>query len=305
MSADSAAPGHAGDGVPSSARPVTLVHGLSQLAADRDVLICDIWGVIHNGIESFADSCAALARFRAGGGTVVLVSNAPRPFTSVLQQLEHLGVRRDSFDAIVTSGDITRGAIAARAGEPVFMIGPPRDRPIFDGLAARFVPVEEATYVVCTGLFDDETETAETYRPMLTGLAGRKVPFICANPDLVVERGDRLIPCAGALAALYATLGGETLYAGKPHAPIYETAVAMAVELRGKPIRPDRILAIGDSIHTDVAGSAAMGFDCLFVARGIHAHEVGVPGRLTLAAVTAWAARQPVAPAAVIPHLRW
>lgn len=291
--------------LPGKTSPVTIVHGLSELAPGRDLLICDIWGVVHNGIEAFADSCAALARFRAGGGTVVLVSNAPRPFTSVMTQLEHLGVPRDAYDAIVTSGDITRGEIVARGSAPVYLIGPARDRPIFDGLEATFAGPDEAAYVVCTGLFDDETETAETYREALTGFAARGLPLICANPDLVVERGTDLVPCAGALAALYRELGGEVVYAGKPYGPIYEAALGMAARIRGRATAGERILAIGDSIHTDVAGADGMGIDVLFVARGIHAREVAVPGKLMQASVDAWAAAQTHRPTAIIQHLRW
>lgn len=284
---------------------VQLVKGLSELAVGKDLLVCDIWGVIHNGVAAFADSCAALARFRAGGGVVVLVSNAPRPFHLVRDMLDRLGAPRDAYDAIVTSGDITRGAIAERAGQPVFMIGPGRDRPIFEGLGADFVSVDDAGYVVCTGLFDDETETAETYAPTLESLLERDVEMICANPDLVVERGDRLIPCAGALAALYEKMGGRVLYAGKPHGPIYAAAFDLGERLKGGPVAHDRILAIGDSIHTDVAGAVAAGIDVLFVARGIHAHEVMTPERLTIASVNAWASRQRVRPTALIDHLRW
>lgn len=290
---------------PAAAGGVQLVKGLSELAVGKDLLVCDIWGVIHNGVEAFADSCAALARFRAGGGVVVLVSNAPRPFHLVRDMLDRLGASRDAYDAIVTSGDITRGAIAERAGTPVFMIGPGRDRPIFEGLGADFVSVDEAAYVVCTGLFDDETETAETYRATLEGLLARDVEFICANPDLVVERGDRLIPCAGALAALYEKMGGRVLYAGKPHGPIYTAAFELGARLKGAEITPAGILAIGDSIHTDVAGAVGAGIDVLFVARGIHAHEVMIGEKLTHASVNAWAARQRMPPTALIDHLRW
>lgn len=284
---------------------VQLVKGLSELAVGKEMLVCDIWGVIHNGVSAFEDSCAALARFRAGGGVVVLVSNAPRPFHLVRDILDRMGASRDAYDAIVTSGDITRGAIAERAGKPVFMIGPSRDRPIFEGLGAQFSSIDDAEYVVCTGLFDDETETAETYRGMLEGMLARDVEMICANPDLVVERGDRLIPCAGAVAALYAQMGGRVLYAGKPHAPIYEAAFAFGERLRKAPVAREHILAIGDSIHTDVAGAVGAGLDVLFVARGIHAHEVMIGEKLTPETVNAWAARQKVSPTSLIDHLRW
>jgi HAD superfamily hydrolase (TIGR01459 family) len=255
--------------------PLTLTHSFADLAANYDVVLSDVWGVVHNGISAWPDACTALARFRARGGTVVMISNAPRPGERLKAQLDGFKVPRETYDAIVSSGDVTVGEIAARPGTPVCHIGPARDYSLFDGLNAPRVPVEDARYVVCSGLFDDDTETPEHYRPMLSTMLERKLLMVCANPDVVVERGDHLVYCAGAIADLYGEMGGEVLYAGKPHRPIYERALAQAAALRGAPTPTDRVIAIGDSIRTDVTGAVRLGIDCLFVTSGIHAEELG------------------------------
>lgn len=250
-----------------------FVENLRELTSDTDVILSDIWGVVHNGLESFPAACAALSSFRSGGGTVVLITNAPRPADSVQRQLRKLGVPEESYDAIVSSGDLTRNFVADRIGQTIFWLGPERDNSIHRGLNAVFAPIERADYIVCTGPFDDEVETAEDYRAMLMLARQRDLPFICANPDLVVERGDRLVYCAGAIAELYRELGGKVVFYGKPHLPIYERAVALAFERRGEATPRNRMLAIGDSVRTDVAGAQAFGIDCLFVIRGIHSEQ--------------------------------
>jgi HAD superfamily hydrolase (TIGR01459 family) len=184
-------------------------------------------------------------------------------------------VLRKAYDDIVSSGDVTRMVMAARAGKQLFHIGPERDLPIFDGLGLTFVPFERADYVVCTGLTNDEVETPESYRELLTKIRARGLFLLCGNPDLVVERGDKLVYCAGALADLYGTLGGEVLYAGKPHRPIYDLALTRIAGLRGAPAPLVRVLAIGDSVRTDLKGASDLGIDCLFVTAGIHAEELG------------------------------
>jgi HAD superfamily hydrolase (TIGR01459 family) len=247
----------------------------SALAPRFDVLLCDVWGVVHNGVAAFPEACDALLRFRQGGGTVVLITNAPRPGEVVARLLDRLQVGRDVYDGVVSSGDVTRHVVAQRAGQNIFHLGPERDRSIFDGLPTRLVPLEAADYVVCTGLFDDTTETPEDYRDQLGVMRSRGLFMVCANPDVVVERGDQLVYCAGALADLYAELGGEVLYAGKPHRPIYDQALAFAESVRGPPVDLARVLAIGDSIRTDLTGAAALGARFLFVTAGIHAEELG------------------------------
>src|SRR5262249_36895946 len=186
-----------------------FVDHFAALASDYDVVLCDVWGVVHNGIAAYPEAGDALTRFRRSGGTVVLVSNSPRPGVPVTQQLDQLGVVRTAYDGVVTSGDVTRGVLGERPGATVFPIGPARHLPIFDGLAIRFTSLEVADCVVCSGLFNDDTETAEDYRELLGRLRARGLLMVCANPDVVVERGDHLVYCAGAIADLYRSLGGE------------------------------------------------------------------------------------------------
>jgi HAD superfamily hydrolase (TIGR01459 family) len=255
--------------------PPLLIERFSTLVPAYDVVLSDVWGVVHNGVAAYPPAGEALTRFRQGGGTVVLVSNSPRPGRPVTQQLDHLGVIRTAYDDIVTSGDVTRAVLGERAGDNVFHIGPERDLSIFDGLAIRFTPLEGADCVVCSGLFDDEAETPEDYRELLAKVLARGLLMICGNPDVVVERGDRLIYCAGAIADLYGALGGEVIYAGKPYRPIYDLALARSAALRGERTDLKRVLAIGDSVRTDFKGALALGIDCLFVTAGIHAEEVG------------------------------
>jgi HAD superfamily hydrolase (TIGR01459 family) len=246
---------------------------LRDLVGGIDVLLSDIWGVVHNGLFSFPDACAALRNFRIQGGTVILITNAPRPAVSVQRQLRKLDVPDESYDAIVSSGDLTRNFVAGHPSQKIFWVGPERDNSIYRGLDPVLAPLEQADYIVCTGLFDDETESAENYRAMMQRAHERKLPLVCANPDIVVERGDRLIYCAGAIAELYLELGGEVIFYGKPHRPIYERAIALAAERRRQAVSLNRVLAIGDSVRTDLAGAHGFGIDCLFVTRGIHSSE--------------------------------
>jgi HAD superfamily hydrolase (TIGR01459 family) len=286
---------------------IALVEGLDGLAARYDLILCDIWGVLHNGLVAFAPASEALMRFRSGGGRVVLVSNAPRPASGVASQLDRVGVPRTAWDAIVTSGDLTRAAVIERKGQIVHHLGPERDLPIFEGLDVEFGDVESADYVVCSGFHDDERETVEDYRDLLRRMRARDLWMICANPDMVVERGDRLVPCAGTLAATYQEIGGRVFYAGKPHRPVYEAALALAAKLRGGEAVPlHRVLAIGDAMRTDIAGAAAFGIHSLLVARGIHAIELGLEaGGLDLAHVRRWLDEQDCRPVGVCEHLVW
>jgi HAD superfamily hydrolase (TIGR01459 family) len=250
-----------------------FVERLRDLLSGKEVVLSDIWGVVHNGLESFPEACDALHRYRSEGGTVILITNAPRPADSVQRQLRKLGVADDVYNAIVSSGDLTRHYVAAHPGGSAFWLGPERDNSIYRGLELTISPLEEADYIICTGLFDDETETPEDYRPMMLRARERKLPLICANPDIVVERGDRLIYCAGAIAELYRELGGEVIFYGKPHRPIYERAMELAAAHVNHPITRDKVLAIGDSVRTDLAGAHGFGIDLLFVTRGIHSEE--------------------------------
>lgn len=287
-----------------SGSPPVIDH-FAALASRYDVLLCDVWGVVHNGVAASPEACDALMHFRRGGGTVMLITNSPRPTVSVIPQLDQLGVPRESYDGIVTSGDVTRAVIVERQGQTVFHLGPDRDLPIYAGLDVRLVDAESADYVVCSGLFDDTHETPEVYRPLLERLKARNLFMLCANPDVVVERGEHLIYCAGALADLYLTLGGEVLFAGKPYPPIYVRALAKAEAARGGKAPLDRVLAIGDSVRTDLKGAVAFGTDCLFIASGIHAGEVGAAGEPGADTMRAFFAESDVMPKAVMHRLVW
>jgi HAD superfamily hydrolase (TIGR01459 family) len=250
-----------------------FVDHVRDLAADADIILSDIWGVVHDGLTGFPDACGALQTFRKQGGTVILITNAPRPADSVQRQLRKMNIADETYDAIVSSGDLTRNYVAAHLQQSVFQIGPERDNPMFRGLDVKFAPLEKADYIVCTGPFDDEVETAEDYREMMMQAREHGLTFICANPDIVVERGDRLLTCAGAIAELYRELGGDVIFYGKPHRPIYDRAIDLAAEKRGSASPQSRMLAIGDSVRTDLTGATAMGIGCLFVTRGIHSAE--------------------------------
>ena len=280
-----------------------LLDSFGEIAPLIDVLICDVWGVVHNGQTAHPQACAALERFRAGGGTVVMVSNAPRPGPDVIAQMTHYGVTLGSFDRIVTSGDVTRGLIAERAGQRAFHIGPERDLPLFDGLDVTLAGPEEADYCVCTGFHDDERETPADYAETLAALARRGLTMICGNPDLVVERGARLIPCAGAMAEAYEALGGAALYAGKPHRPVYDRALALAAELRGRPVDMGRVMAVGDAVRTDVTGAVGIGVPAILLLDGIHWHDAGAED--WRGSYAAWLARQTAQPAYVMRKLAW
>lgn len=253
---------------------MTLPHaltGLGDIAGDYDILLCDVWGVIHNGRESWPDACEALARFNREAGHVVLISNSPRPSHDVVAQLDGLNVPRESWRAFVTSGDATRAELAKRAPGPAWIIGPDRDWPLYDGLGLEVAKgAEDAAFISVTGPVDDNVETPEDYRERLSQGAARDLELICANPDRVVQRGDRLIYCGGSLADLYESLGGRVTMAGKPYAPIYDLALREAEALLGKPVDRSRVLCIGDGVVTDVLGANKQNLDCLFIAQGIH-----------------------------------
>jgi len=277
----------------------------STLSANYDAVLSDVWGVIHNGVAATLEACDALIRFRRRGGTVVLVTNAPRPGDFVKRFLDGLAVPTEAYDGIVSSGDVTRAAIAERAGQRVFHIGPARDLPIFDDLDVVAAPVEDADFVVCSGLYDDTTETPQHYDGLIATMRRRNLLMLCANPDIVVERGDQLVYCAGAIADRYAEAGGRVVYAGKPHGLIYEQALTTAARLRGKALDRSRVLAIGDSIRTDLKGAVAFGIDCLFVTAGIHAEELGPRHSPDALALTGIFAASDVYPKAVMRRLEW
>lgn len=293
-----------------------IIESLSALAGRYDALFCDLWGCVHDGHAAFPAAVAALAAFRAGGGRVVLVTNAPRPRAAVEAQLARLGVGRAAWDDIATSGDAAQMALVAGAvGRRVHHVGAPKDEPFFTDFApdiATFaasqppvvrVALHEAEGLVCTGLADDLTETPEDYRSTLMMAHALGLPMLCANPDIVVDYGGRRLWCAGALARDYEALGGRTLYFGKPHPPVYDLARRRLLALGGAD--EGRILCIGDGIATDIAGGMGEGLDTLFVAGGIDAAAFGPdranPDRARLAA---WLAERQLSPRFAIGMLR-
>ena len=282
-----------------------LIPHFSALASAYDVFLCDVWGVVHNGEVSFPDACEALMRARAQGKVVIFITNAPRPGEAVIRQIDRLHVPHEAYDGIVSSGDVTRDVIAQRKGQSICHIGPERDHSIFTGMHAAFAPLESADYIVCSGLYEDEVEKPDDYRARLEIALKRKLFMVCGNPDLVVERGTQLVYCAGSIADLYATMGGDVLYAGKPYRPIYDLALAKAEAALGRKVDAKRVMAIGDSVRTDLKGARAFGIDMLFIAAGIHAEEFGgrdTPKEEEMKTVFAAAGDEPTA---VMKHLVW
>ncbi len=291
---------------PESLNHLEMINGLGELAGRYDALLCDVWGVVHNGVQVFSQAVEALCAFRKGHGPVVLITNAPRPAALVERQLDGLNMPREAYDAVVTSGDVTRFAVAARPGVKVLHIGPARDLGFYDGLGIALVDHdEEAELISCTGLFDDTSESPADYRQRFAGLAARGLTLICANPDIVVERGDRLIWCAGALARLYAELGGATVLAGKPFSPIYDVAMkALGLKKLGAPDKA-AVLTIGDGLYTDIKGARDYVLDALFVTGGIHAADFGPADDPDPAIVAKRLRQDGLAAVAIIARLKW
>jgi HAD superfamily hydrolase (TIGR01459 family) len=242
---------------------------MQRLSEEYPVWFCDIWGVVHNGFDPFPANVATLSRHRSRGGTVILVTNSPRSNLGVEKQLIEIGVDPASHDRIVTSGDVTQELMKAHGGGQVFHLGASRDHSIYDGTGVARVPVEEAHAVLCTGLFDDLNDRLEDYDDLLDDLQRRGLAMICANPDKIVRKGDRILWCAGKLAELYAMRGGKVLMAGKPFTPIYDLALSESRRLTGRGIVKSEILAIGDGPETDIRGAADYGVGALLVAEGI------------------------------------
>jgi len=289
-----------------------IVQSLAEISAPYDALFCDLWGCLHNGVAAFPAAVAALQEFRAKGGRVVLLTNAPRPAKYVIATLDRLGVPRDAWDLVVSSGDAAQDAMFAGAiGRKVWHLGPAKDNGFFEEVPEAWqgqpgvtrVPLEEAEGIVCTGPFDEMNEVPEDYRPRFLLAKTRGLPLLCANPDIVVDMGETRIYCAGALAALYEDMGGEALYFGKPHPPVYDLARRRLAALG---VAEDaRILAIGDGVNTDVAGAAGEGIDALFVTGGLAADQFGPDVEAPDAeALDTWLAARQQAPQFAIGHLR-
>lgn len=254
-------------------RPTARIAPLSELIDRYDGLLCDIWGVLHNGEAAFSDAVDALCRARAFGRFVILITNAPRLSKDIYPQLARFGVPRDAFDTVITSGDVTAQLIAKQPDAPLFHFGPERDKSILEGLTNPIVDHSDAKLCLLTGPLDDTIETTDSYHGLLEKMHGNAVEMICANPDLVVRSGNRMVICAGSIAQRYALLGGKVSFAGKPEPAIYEEALKRAAALTGRDIPKSRLLAIGDGLATDIKGAADNGFDAYFIVGGIHASE--------------------------------
>lgn len=280
-----------------------LLARLDDVADRYDAFFCDVWGVIHNGREIFPGAAAALRRTRARGALVLLVSNVPKPRDPIPGQLDRLGFPRDAWDGIVTSGDAIRAELAPRAPGPMYKIGPPHDHSLWDGLGLAMSDLDSACFIGISGLNRDDIETPADYADTLQRARARDLELLCANPDIVVRVGDKLIWCAGAIARDYAALGGRVVMAGKPYAPIYGLARRDLNALAGREIAPERILAIGDGIGTDVKGANGAGIDCLFIASGMHGETLMSGGALDLAKVDAALAAEGAQARYVMSHL--
>ena len=277
-----------------------ILSSIATLADTSEAWIVDIWGVMHNGARAHAAAGDACRRFRARGGIVVLLSNAPRPFSAVIPHMTSLGVDPDAYDTGVTSGDATREMIADWQGRPLLHIGPERDRGLFEGYDVHFSAPETAEVVICSGLHDDSKETPADYATLFEKLLARGVPMICANPDIMVERGEDLLYCAGALAADYEAKGGKVTYAGKPHTPIYDRTLREISRLKGRRVAKESILCIGDGVETDLKGAHNAGFRSVFIASPIF-----LPEGLSAPALTKLFADRPFSPVAALPALMW
>lgn len=261
-----------------------LIQNLADIAADYDAVFCDLWGCLHNGARPFPAAVAALQQYRAGGGRVVLLTNAPRPKGDVAAQLHKMGVPADVWDEIVTSGQAAQFAMVSGAvGQRVHHIGAAKDMGFFNSYEGNLadlalsagimrVPMDQAQGIVCTGLADDTVETPEDYRATLLMGKTLGLPMLCANPDITVHVAGKLLYCAGALAAEYERMGGRALYFGKPHPPIYDMARARLADLG---CDAGRVLCIGDGIATDIAGAAGEGMDALYITSGVDAARFG------------------------------
>ncbi len=269
-----------------------IIDGLSAVAGDYDALLCDAWGVIHNGRELYPGAKEALLKFREERGPVIVLTNAPRPSDVIPAQLDRLGLPREAYDGVVTSGDATAQIVTDLHGKAFYRIGPSKDDGIFAAMEMNLTSLDEAEAIFCSGPNDDQNETPEDYRDLLIPAVQRGLPMVCANPDIVVKFGDKLIYCAGAIGQLYEELGGKVLLGGKPHAPIYDLAVDQLRALKGG--EPGKLLAIGDGIDTDIRGANNQGIDVVFVAEGIFSEAARVDGQLSGEALSAELAKRQV-----------
>jgi HAD superfamily hydrolase (TIGR01459 family) len=274
---------------------------MKSLSADYPVWFCDIWGVVHNGLKGYEAATHALSQHRKQGGIVILVTNAPRTSRDVVWHLNNLRIPPQCYDRVVTSGDVTQTLVREHAKGKVYYLGPPRDLSLFQGQMVEQVPMAEAHAVLCTGLVNDTVETPDDYRELLSRMKDLKLPMICANPDKMVRKGDRLLYCAGSLAEKYAGMGGTVLMAGKPYEPIYNLALQTAGTIAGREIGKSKVLAIGDGPETDIKGAADFGIKVVLIADGVTDASDGLEA--TLARVEAKVPHAKIVK--ILHHLAW
>ena len=287
-----------------------LITALSEVAPRYDALFVDLWGCVHDGVRALPDACAALVAYREAGGAVVLVTNSPRPRSDVERQLRSFGVPDAAWDTIATSGDSARAAMFRGAvGERVYFIGQPHEELFFEPIKVvdapvqvKMVPLEEAEGIVCTGPFDPMAEP-DVMRPQFLYAKQKGMKLLCANPDIVVDRGEVREWCAGALARLYTEMGGESLYFGKPHPPIYDLAHRRLAKI-GRDVEAARILAIGDGAQTDIAGAMGEDIDSLFITGGLAAGETKTSHQPDKEALSAYLEKENVSPQYAIGFLK-
>ena len=274
---------------------------MKSLSADYPVWLCDIWGVVHNGLTCYEAAAHALSQHRKHGGIVILVTNAPRTSRGVVKQLSEIGVPAESYDRVVTSGDVTQTLVVEHARGKVYHLGPARDLSIFEGQAVERVALDKAHAVLCTGLAHDDGETPDDYVSLLARMKELNLPMICANPDKIVRKGSRLLYCAGALAEKYSEIGGRVLMAGKPYKPIYQLAIQKAKAIAGHEFERSKVLAIGDGPETDIRGAADFGLDAVLIADGVTDASDGLDA--TLARVQAAVPHAKIVK--ILHHLVW
>jgi HAD superfamily hydrolase (TIGR01459 family) len=286
---------------------VPILTECRDVLLSYDIIVSDVWGVVHDGLRAHEAACAALAKAREAGVTVVLLSNAPGTNAMVAPVLDEKGVPRSCWDALVTSGDITRKRLVETGLSRIFHIGNEQEKGVFTGLGVRLTGEEDCQIIVATELHDDRRETPESYRPLLARLAKRGLPFLCGNPDYVVHVGDDLLPCAGALAVIYQELGGTVFWAGKPHRPAFDAALSAAVALRSPHHTgvAHKLLMIGDTVRTDLAGARDCGMDALFVVGGVHRDETMPGGIINGARIASLCVEAGVSPVAATAALAW
>jgi len=282
-----------------------IIDNFADISDKYDAALVDLWGCLHNGVKPFAAAVSALETFRDNGGTVLLLTNSPKPSNMVLLQLDDIGVARDLYQGCVSSGDAARAALASGAyGKKVFALGPERDAPFYAGIDVAHVPLNQAEGIVCTGLFDDNVEAPDDYRAIFLEAKNNNLKMLCANPDVMVDRGDKRIYCAGALAQAYSEMGGEAHYFGKPHPPIYDLAYKKLIEITERVVLPKKTIAIGDGINTDIRGAIGEDIDSLFITGGLAASETATDGQPDRAKLNAFLTNAQLTPTYSIGHLR-